>query len=742
MIFLFIDSVNAKLHFALLLLLVATNARIVFIIHAMDHDAFIRHRKPGYVKKLRRKVYVSGTASLADEYLLEYLVKDVLDAYDCDVYLRDHKKNIDPADLALLLQEMDAYVLYLSEEYFDSIRKGTNDEIDVILHNGKKVIPLLHDPEFSLPSYNEFFKNVQYIPLDFMDEAKAHRGKLQIVLEDLFDQDQSLSEKATFDRRIFLSYRKKNRAIAKKLIETIHLDPRLEGVEIWYDEFLNPGEDFESDIEEQLLSSDHVLLLLTSEMMEANNYVIETEYPLILKLEKPVTPVKVHNKASKSNILTAFPRLTGFSSNLPYPFHSLRPLCDRLAEALGLENYVRAPKDDFHIGMLYMNGVRVEYNPQKGAKLILSAARRGYVPAYPIVAKLFYDGLYLPGNLDNAVYYNSEYIEYARKNEDDQALLLALYNGSFYHARNYEWEDYNLLQSIFYHIHVGKKLYSPELAKNTRERVRILLSLGQDEDAKKLFEQTKELFALAKDEQEQKRIHAEEEVIKRYLAANEDDFIEASMPIENETIESYPFLEKDDYRRAVMECQLYVYERFLHSPKITNPLYAGLLLQFLSFSTLQEAMNPKLYPLRDEDMHIRALLDVYLLLSKTEDSIVKEAKELSFHPVLDIDEDETFAADRDIFRLLFRGNANRYKGELVRYFLAFSSAAEKDENYVYALLILRFLHRKWPSYLEDYEDSFRTAYKEVLEEHGKEYVQQVKKRVDGFLWDLGLRKTQ
>ena len=51
-----------------------------------------------------------------------------------------------------------------------------------------------------------------------------------------------------FAAKIFLSYRKKDRALARELMRTIHQDPLLRDVAIWYDEFLTLGEDFNAEI--------------------------------------------------------------------------------------------------------------------------------------------------------------------------------------------------------------------------------------------------------------------------------------------------------------------------------------------------------------------------------------------------------------------------------------------------------------------------------------------------------------
>ena len=92
--------------------------------------------------------------------------------------------------------------------------------------------------------------------------------------------------------RVFLSYRKKDREYALKIMKAVHADERLRDVAIWFDEFLVPGEEYNLAIKNELENSDIVMLLVTPSVLEDGNYVMVHEYPDSVNNGKKIIPVE------------------------------------------------------------------------------------------------------------------------------------------------------------------------------------------------------------------------------------------------------------------------------------------------------------------------------------------------------------------------------------------------------------------------------------------------------------------
>ena len=75
-------------------------------------------------------------------------------------------------------------------------------------------------------------------------------------------------------------------------MELIHANDKYRDVGIWYDEFLTPGEAFNEEIEEVLVNSDLFVLMVTANLLEEGNYVLEAEYPKAVKHGVPMLSVE------------------------------------------------------------------------------------------------------------------------------------------------------------------------------------------------------------------------------------------------------------------------------------------------------------------------------------------------------------------------------------------------------------------------------------------------------------------
>ncbi len=107
---------------------------------------------------------------------------------------------------------------------------------------------------------------------------------------------------------IFISYRKRDIAQLRRLVERLDAHPARDTVSLWYDTSLQPGDDYRRTIEEQLRRCSLFLLLVTPQLLEPDNYVMRVEYPLAVKEKKPILPV-IMEKTDQTKLTACFPAL-------------------------------------------------------------------------------------------------------------------------------------------------------------------------------------------------------------------------------------------------------------------------------------------------------------------------------------------------------------------------------------------------------------------------------------------------
>lgn len=70
----------------------------------------------------------------------------------------------------------------------------------------------------------------------------------------------------------------------------IHENDFCRNIAIWYDEYLTPGENFNNAIAKALQKSELFTLVVTPNLVNEPNYVMEHEYPAARDSGKPILP--------------------------------------------------------------------------------------------------------------------------------------------------------------------------------------------------------------------------------------------------------------------------------------------------------------------------------------------------------------------------------------------------------------------------------------------------------------------
>lgn len=279
-----------------------------------------------------------------------------------------------------------------------------NNAVSVLLpyalENHIPIVPILMEPGLTI-RYKEVFKNMQYLDKVTVDPtAISYEIKFRRFLQDiLISRETAKNIQDAFVAYIFLSYRKMDRVLAARLMKLIHEIPQMRDVAIWYDEFLVPGEDFNDTIAAALDKSALFAMAVTPNLVEEDNYVLSTEYPIAIKAGKPIMAAQIADTDSqlyRRKLAEAALRAAGRAEDVPHAIDAYD--ADALKTALfgSLKHIALARNDNptrtFLIGLAYLNGIDVERNYDRAMELITSAAEDGCPEAMEKLADLLMYG--------------------------------------------------------------------------------------------------------------------------------------------------------------------------------------------------------------------------------------------------------------------------------------------------------------------------------------------------------------
>ena len=228
------------------------------------------------------------------------------------------------------------------------------------------VLPLLFSAE-DAEGFNRLFGELHGITLT--------DGRLQINLEKHLESllgNDSLNteiEENAFSRDIFLSYRKKDRDEALKIMNRIHNTQAGQQASIWFDDFLVPGESFREQISQMMDETQATVLSVTPNLLESGNYVQTTEYPEAVKLNKKVIPVEAV-ETDRAGLNTDYPDIGEC-----VPLEDKEALNSRLEEIPDKKQGRKSsPYELYLLGRAFLAGYRVEKDVERGLNYLEQAA--------------------------------------------------------------------------------------------------------------------------------------------------------------------------------------------------------------------------------------------------------------------------------------------------------------------------------------------------------------------------------
>jgi tetratricopeptide (TPR) repeat protein len=241
--------------------------------------------------------------------------------------------------------------------------------------------------------------------------ALKFEDKLKRFLNAVLVSDEQASRiRDAFDAYIFLSYRKKDRKYAQELMRLIHKNDFARDVAIWYDEFLTPGEDFNTNINAVLNKSVLFALTVTPNLLERGNYVMEHEYPAACSAGKPILPIEMLH-TDRTGMERAYP---GLPDSITDESHLSEALANAL-QTIALRQNDQDPEHNFFIGLAYLGGIEVERDTAMALTLITSAAEAGLPEAMDKLRGMYENGDGVKRDYRNALHWQEQLTEYRRK---------------------------------------------------------------------------------------------------------------------------------------------------------------------------------------------------------------------------------------------------------------------------------------------------------------------------------------
>jgi len=284
-----------------------------------------------------------------------------------------------------MLDGMQLMLFAVTSRFLEAPNRARDMELPYALEAHIPVLPIMLERGLER-QFNEVCAPIQVVNR-YVDDPTATpydevlKGFLESVLA-----DNELAERIrdAFDAYVFLSYRKKDRRHARRLIELIHQNDEFRDIAIWFDEYLVPGEGFDEAIRRALAKSSLFALAVTPQLLEEGNYVMDEEYPRARDRQEQlddlrIVPVELHDPAyqdprtDRVELAEKYQRIPPVQDE-QIPEQVREALVAALAE-VGRREHKATPQHHFFMGLAYLCGIDQEPDFSRALELITMAAR-------------------------------------------------------------------------------------------------------------------------------------------------------------------------------------------------------------------------------------------------------------------------------------------------------------------------------------------------------------------------------
>lgn len=219
-----------------------------------------------------------------DDYgmALPLISEDILRHSNCVIWYAEEERIFEDRDEAKeLLEDMQLVTVAVTDRFLSQPNEAKDLILPLALSLHIPVLPIMLETGLEW-RFNEVCAEVQLVNRYVSDPtATPYDDVLKTFLNSVLVSDELAQKvRSAFDAYVFLSYRKKDRRHAKRLMHMIHENKEFRDIAIWYDEYLVPGEDFNDAIKDAFNKSSLFALAVTPSLLEKGNFVMDTEYPM------------------------------------------------------------------------------------------------------------------------------------------------------------------------------------------------------------------------------------------------------------------------------------------------------------------------------------------------------------------------------------------------------------------------------------------------------------------------------
>ena len=349
----------------------------------------------------KRKVFFSCHPDDFDRYF-DMICDDIFGLQNCAIY---YAKDTDPKardqeETNLAFEEISLLVIPITYQLLTESNRALDEDFVYAKEHHIPILPIMVEKEID-EFYERKFDKIEYLNrLETDATSLGYANKLSKFLGAVLLNDEMTAKiRAAFEAYIFLSYRKKDRKYANELMRLIHRNPLCSDIAIWYDEYLMPGEDFEDTIKEALEKCNLFAMVVTPNITERGNYVLENEYPQARKIGKTILPVEMvdTDETVLKDLFEGIPESTKGTGDESF----YRQILEILASKGKMEQK-DDPEHNFLVGLAYLDGIDVEKDYERGIKMITTASDAGLLEAMEKLADIYVHGIGVETDLEKS----------------------------------------------------------------------------------------------------------------------------------------------------------------------------------------------------------------------------------------------------------------------------------------------------------------------------------------------------
>ena len=380
---------------------------------------------PERITEKRPKVYFSCHK---DDFkpFFEEISSEILKGRSCSVWYDEDIDGERDKNFYFDLSQMTLFVMPITTRLLTTKNRALDEELAFAVEHHIPILPLMQEDGLE-ELFNKKFGNLQFLTKHSTDRTEiSYEEKLNKFLSSVLLDDKTIKRiQAEFDGYIFLSYRKKDRIHAQRLMQLIHKNDFCRDIAIWYDEFLTPGENFNENIKKALDKSELFVLAVTPSLLEpridengnkCKNYIEEHEYPMAYNAHKAILPTEL--VATDKTVLAAK------YANIPDCVNADDE--DKLSTALSSQlKGITKPENDtnpehnYLIGLAYLDGIDVEVNHSRARKMIEFSANADHFDAIDKLIEMYTNGRGVERSYETAIEWREKKIELLKARYDE-----------------------------------------------------------------------------------------------------------------------------------------------------------------------------------------------------------------------------------------------------------------------------------------------------------------------------------